>query len=196
MASAASEMPKEMLKLGSVEPKNGAVEFSGLDFLLQACDVLEPTAYTTYKIDGQGLRSPSVAAAKVRSTRGRRPRDDVYDFSPNQSDEDNDEHCKVRPSKRTKIQRRERRNATIYLNDGAVIPAPTADGGMGPIRWERGLVTGPCTNPECDNPYHSPQWRKGPAEYPILCNACGTRWLRNGTVRPLVVRAYKQLTVC
>ncbi|KFM26827.1 hypothetical protein F751_0759 [Auxenochlorella protothecoides] len=32
------------------------------------------------------------------------------------------------------------------------------------------------------------RWRKGPPSHPILCNACGTRWLRNGTLKPLVPR--------
>jgi hypothetical protein len=56
------------------------------------------------------------------------------------------------------------------------------------VRWERGMVHGPCMNPDCDYPEESPQWRKGPPNAPILCNACGTRWLRNGTLRPLVPR--------
>lgn len=67
--------------------------------------------------------------------------------------------------------------------DGSVGAAPT-------VRWERGMVTGPCTNPDCEHPYDSPQWRKGPAQCPILCNACGTRWLRNGTLKPLVVSPF------
>lgn len=49
------------------------------------------------------------------------------------------------------------------------------------------MVSGPCMNPDCEHPYDSPQWRKGPANAPVLCNACGTRWLRNGTLKPLVV---------
>ena len=28
----------------------------------------------------------------------------------------------------------------------------------------------------------SPQWRKGPAAKPVLCNACGTRWRRSGAL--------------
>ena len=46
----------------------------------------------------------------------------------------------------------------------------------------------PAPPPECEHPLESPQWRKGPPQYPILCNACGTRWLRNGTLKPLVPR--------
>ena len=52
---------------------------------------------------------------------------------------------------------------------------------------ERATISGPCTNPDCERPLVSPQWRKGPPSNPILCNACGTRWLRNGTLKPLVV---------
>lgn len=55
-------------------------------------------------------------------------------------------------------------------------------------RTEKSYTHGPCTNPSCPNPSESPQWRKGPPEYPILCNACGTRWLRNKTLVPIVVR--------
>ena len=28
---------------------------------------------------------------------------------------------------------------------------------------------------ECEHPHDSPQWRKGPPQHPVLCNACGTR---------------------
>ena len=45
---------------------------------------------------------------------------------------------------------------------------------------------GPCMNPNCSNPQESPQWRKGPPECPVLCNACGTRWIRNRSLVPLV----------
>jgi len=44
---------------------------------------------------------------------------------------------------------------------------------------------GPCMNPDCEHPYDSPQWRKGPPQAPVLCNACGTRFLRNGTLKPI-----------
>ncbi len=50
------------------------------------------------------------------------------------------------------------------------------------------LAAPPCSAAECEHPLESPQWRKGPPQYPILCNACGTRWLRNGTLKPLVPR--------
>lgn len=45
---------------------------------------------------------------------------------------------------------------------------------------------GPCTNPHCLNPTESPQWRRGPSEAPVLCNACGTRWIRNKSLVPIV----------
>ena len=45
---------------------------------------------------------------------------------------------------------------------------------------------GPCMNPHCMNPNESPQWRRGPPEAPVLCNACGTRWIRNKSLVPLV----------
>jgi hypothetical protein len=46
----------------------------------------------------------------------------------------------------------------------------------------------PFTLADCEHPHDSPQWRKGPPQHPVLCNACGTRWLRNGTLKPLVPR--------
>ena len=67
------------------------------------------------------------------------------------------------------------------------VAAPPAPRGG---RWgdqPKQLITGPCMNPECEHPFESPQWRKGPPQHPVLCNACGTRWLRNGTLKPLVV---------
>lgn len=70
--------------------------------------------------------------------------------------------------------------------EAAAPPAPAPARG----RWggePKQLITGPCMNPECEHPFESPQWRKGPPQHPVLCNACGTRWLRNGTLKPLVV---------
>ncbi|GAB4823022.1 hypothetical protein N2152v2_010068 [Parachlorella kessleri] len=76
--------------------------------------------------------------------------------------------------------------AGMALSGAAAVtaaPLPVA----GPIG--RGhMVNGPCMNPDCEHPYDSPQWRKGPPSAPVLCNACGTRWLRNGTLKPLVPR--------
>ena len=40
-------------------------------------------------------------------------------------------------------------------------------------------LIGPCDH--C-NTTISPQWRKGPPDKAVLCNACGTRWLRNKTL--------------
>jgi len=31
----------------------------------------------------------------------------------------------------------------------------------------------------------SPQWRKGPPEHPVLCNACGIRYARSGRLDPV-----------
>ena len=35
-----------------------------------------------------------------------------------------------------------------------------------------------CSNPQCKNPFDSPQWRRGPLGPGTLCNACGTRYAR------------------
>lgn len=55
---------------------------------------------------------------------------------------------------------------------------------------------GPCTNSHCLNPNESPQWRRGPPEAPVLCNACGTRWIRNKSLVPLVVCRWWCLSAC
>jgi hypothetical protein len=53
---------------------------------------------------------------------------------------------------------------------------------------------GPCGH--CKTPY-SPQWRKGPRNKPVLCNACGIRYLRNRHLGRSVVGAGSQrLHVC
>ncbi|GBF99223.1 hypothetical protein Rsub_11430 [Raphidocelis subcapitata] len=43
--------------------------------------------------------------------------------------------------------------------------------------------TGPCTHCGVEE---SPQWRKGPAGKPVLCNACGTRYRRTHQLGPAV----------
>lgn len=48
-----------------------------------------------------------------------------------------------------------------------------------------------CSNPQCKNPFDSPQWRRGPLGPGTLCNACGTRYARlqakmNGDKKVLV----------
>lgn len=59
-------------------------------------------------------------------------------------------------------------------------PAATGDPGTPKRRrrWRQELL-GPCAH--CGT-RESPQWRRGPPCKPVLCNACGTRWLRFGTV--------------
>lgn len=51
---------------------------------------------------------------------------------------------------------------------------------------------GPCGH--CKTPY-SPQWRKGPRNKPVLCNACGIRFLRNRHLGRTVVRSTLALAV-
>jgi hypothetical protein len=45
-------------------------------------------------------------------------------------------------------------------------------------------LAGPCCH--C-GAVSSPQWRKGPKGKPVLCNACGIRFLRNRTLTKVVV---------
>jgi hypothetical protein len=40
-------------------------------------------------------------------------------------------------------------------------------------------LQGPCTH--CATTY-SPQWRRGPVDKPVLCNACGLRYGRTGSL--------------
>lgn len=35
----------------------------------------------------------------------------------------------------------------------------------------------------------SPQWRRGPASKPVLCNACGTRYRRTNSLTPATAPA-------
>ena len=58
--------------------------------------------------------------------------------------------------------------------------------GSSPRKPRGSKPVGPCTNPHCMNPFESPQWRRGPPEAPVLCNACGTRWIRNKSLVPIV----------
>ncbi len=166
---------------------------SGLDFLLQACDILEPGAtelMSGYKKAPRGSsRRPSFEQQQVVTTsRGRasrRPSDEgEFDYTPGHSSEDEDDY---RPSRARANGRPARRAASraVAATTAAAMSGGNSSGGKG---WERGLVSGPCTNPDCEHPHDSPQWRKGPPTNPILCNACGTRWLRNGSLKPLVPR--------
>lgn len=52
------------------------------------------------------------------------------------------------------------------------VSSSSSKGSKGPPAQRQG----PCGH--CKTPY-SPQWRKGPRNKPVLCNACGIRYLRN-----------------
>ena len=133
---------------------------------------------------GAARRAPAAAEpAHSQGSRGRAQRrrsNEDGDYTPAGSSGDEE----YKPT--TRSGRTSRRTAAA----SAAIRAATEHTGApsgGSVRWERGCVCGPCTNPDCDNPNESPQWRKGPPACPVLCNACGTRWLRNGSLKPLVV---------
>ena len=51
-------------------------------------------------------------------------------------------------------------------------------------RKRRDDLAGPCNH--C-GALTSPQWRKGPKGKPVLCNACGIRFLRNRTLTKVMV---------
>ena len=161
-------------------------EPNGLDFLLQACDILEPGAteptsfhsgrHTATHTTNQSTCSDQELITS-RGRRSRRPSDETeYDYTPNHSSEDDDEYRPVRRANGRPV----RRVAAVAARPATVTVVVAA-------RVDRGFISGPCTNPDCEHPYDSPQWRKGPPTNPVLCNACGTRWLRNGTLKPLVV---------
>ena len=178
----------------------------GLDFLLQACDILEPgtssgldskpTSANRRRGGGGGGGGEQVTS---RGRRTRRPSDEgEFQYSPGHSSEEDEDY---RPVRRSTNSRPSRRSSTAHTHTGNGNARHTQQQQqhqnhqqqqqqqhMSTVRWERGMVTGPCTNPDCEHPYDSPQWRKGPPTNPILCNACGTRWLRNGTLKPLVPR--------
>ena len=65
------------------------------------------------------------------------------------------------------------------------VTSPRKSGGVSPRKRGEKPV-GPCMNPHCMNPNESPQWRRGPPEAAVLCNACGTRWIRNKSLVPIV----------
>jgi hypothetical protein len=54
-------------------------------------------------------------------------------------------------------------------------------------RKRRDDLAGPCNH--C-GALSSPQWRKGPKGKPVLCNACGIRFLRNRTLTKVMVSTY------
>jgi GATA zinc finger len=153
---------------------------SGLDFLLQACDMLEPDTTSRARPVGRPAR-------RNGGTRPSRYSEDG-EYTPADSSEDED----YRPSRGDRKGRRSQ-NLPLSRYSAPLSAAPVAAVAMPrvvaapTVKWERGMVHGPCTNPDCEHPEDSPQWRKGPPQHPVLCNACGTRWLRNGTLKPLVV---------
>ena len=198
-ATAVLESYQEIVGRGSeAEPDTSAQpqgsqgsEPCGLDFLLQACDILEPRAEAINPGTnaGGGLwGNQGVEQGQQATSRGRRSLrpggEGEFDGTPFHSSEEDDDY---KPAKRPNG-RPARRAASARA--AAVVAATSGGSAPSNLRWERGLVTGPCTNPDCEHPHDSPQWRKGPPQSPILCNACGTRWLRNGTLKPLVVRFF------
>ena len=60
-------------------------------------------------------------------------------------------------------------------------------------RRSRSELHGPCDH--C-GVQESPQWRKGPKCKPILCNACGTRFLRTRSLGRQAVRNGHKATAC
>ena len=117
---------------------------------------------------------------RPRGAHRKRRSDEIY-----QSNGEDDEY---RPYGRTARGSKSRRSSTATLQGQRSQEQAIRGADSQPVRWERGMVHGPCLNPDCEYPNESPQWRKGPPHAPILCNACGTRWLRNGTLKPLVPR--------
>lgn len=89
---------------------------------------------------------------------------------------------------------------SLFQQQQTSAPAPrvyrrsaAAAGGKGPNgrrtlvhrRKRRDDLAGPCNH--C-GALTSPQWRKGPKGKPVLCNACGIRFLRNRTLTKVMVR--------
>lgn len=142
----------------------------GLECLLQACELLE--------IKEKQYKAPSPSKINKRT----RPLTKaVGEVAVASSD------CETRAASKDGIVPK-----TRYPRKGKAISSSPVRRGP-----ERGVaISGPCTNPDCEHPFNSPQWRKGPPEHPVLCNACGTRWLRNGTLKALVVCLYDDGIVC
>lgn len=138
----------------------------GLEYLLQACELLE------IKEKQYRAASPSKSGKRTRPSMKLQAVSDMAIASSN-----SDSMVKAREVAAQRIR----------------CPRKSKIGSLSPIRKisERPVAfSGPCTNPDCEHPYNSPQWRKGPPDCPVLCNACGTRWLRNGTLKALVVCLY------
>ncbi|KAL4430572.1 hypothetical protein ABPG77_005812 [Micractinium sp. CCAP 211/92] len=211
---------------------------SGLDFLLKACEMLDPHAAASAAAHAASLPTPvkrpalaasaegtqrvtrPLRAASVEASPSALPRRPVSrrllakeaaeqdgDYVPEADSEwegsvggDADYQPSGRPARTsTRAQRASARGVAAVTASAAAAAAllggeeAAAPAAPAPVRGRWGgepkqLITGPCMNPECEHPFESPQWRKGPPQHPVLCNACGTRWLRNGTLKPLVPR--------
>lgn len=172
----------------------GSSQASGdgfLDVLLAACEMVDPgstdggSAPTASpgKLRGAALRSQHSGSLRradeaVAAAAGQpqRPAEDAADAD-------------YVPTGRTRAPRRTTEAVVVARAERAAAGAARhALAAAVAASESRALQSGPCMNPDCEHPHDSPQWRKGPGQYPVLCNACGTRWLRNGTLRPLVPR--------
>eukprot|EP00884_Botryococcus_braunii_P002685 jgi/Botrbrau1/12417/Bobra.0229s0013.1 len=58
---------------------------------------------------------------------------------------------------------------------------------------KRQELHGPCSYCKAAD---SPQWRKGPADQPVLCNACGTRWLRKNKLEKVMKKVIEKAPRC
>lgn len=176
-------------------------EMDGLHFLLQACELLETEGTTT----SSGKRTFSKRSFDEYSGSDRESSLDATG-SPSRrrrvkSLYDSDEEYKParRPSRRAgatgvRVAAQLAAATAAAVESGDMIgsmaaPIAAAPRPKAPERTPKeAAVGGPCMNPNCEHPHDSPQWRKGPPEAPVLCNACGTRFLRNGSLVPICPR--------
>jgi hypothetical protein len=152
--------------LSNVRDDFAASSQDGLEYLLQACELLE------IKEKQYRAASPSKSGKRTRPSMKLQAVGDMAIASSN-----SESMVKASEVAAQRIR----------------CPRKSKIGSLSPVRKssERGVAfSGPCTNPDCEHPFNSPQWRKGPSDHPVLCNACGTRWLRNGTLKALVVCLY------
>uniref|UniRef100_A0A7S0RGJ1 GATA-type domain-containing protein n=1 Tax=Pyramimonas obovata TaxID=1411642 RepID=A0A7S0RGJ1_9CHLO len=70
-----------------------------------------------------------------------------------------------------------RKTASAFAPDRETSPKEVS---LSTSRENKQVTHGACNH--CGET-ESPQWRKGPAEKPHLCNACGTRYLRTGSLK-------------
>jgi hypothetical protein len=69
--------------------------------------------------------------------------------------------------------------------DERIVDQPEDESGAITKTDVTGRRMGPCYNCATTD---SPQWRRGPAEKPVLCNACGLRYGRTGSELPKLKR--------